>query len=191
MRIAVTEEVPPDWVAYASVPIRFVARTVVEARPREPGGFDLHERSRAAPLEKDYDAIPGEHPTAWPGRFDVSRWGVLVARAGAQRAGGAVIVADAPGVDMLEGRVDLAVLWDIRVRPEFRGKGIGTQLFEAAEDWARRRGNAELKVETQDINPEACAFYARRGCELRAVDAGVYRGLPGEVQFLWYKPLGR
>jgi hypothetical protein len=32
----------------------------------------------------------------------------------------------------------------------------------------------------------ACRFYARMGCELRAVTPGAYPNLPGEVQFLWY-----
>jgi len=54
----------------------------------------------------------------------------------ATRIGGAVIAFDAPGVNMLEGRRDLAVVWDIRVAPQWRRKGVGGMLFRAAEDWA-------------------------------------------------------
>lgn len=189
MQIEVIEEQPPDWVAYGSVPIRFTTRTVLEARPRASGGYELRERPVPTAQEKDYDAIAGEGPTRWASRFGVSRWGVLVAWAGGQRVGGAVLVADTAGVDMLEGRSDLAVIWDLRVRLEWRGRGVGSRLFRAAEGWATRRGKAELKVETQNINAPACRFYARMGCELRTVNPGAYPTLPDEVQYLWYKRL--
>lgn len=50
--------------------------------------------------------------------------GVLSAFDGPSRVGGAVVAWRTPGADMLEGRDDLAVLWDIRVHPEYRGRGI-------------------------------------------------------------------
>lgn len=90
---------------------------------------------------------------------------------------------------MLEGRKDLALLWDIRVSPPFRSKGVGSALLAAAEAWATKRGARELKVETQNINVPACRFYKSLGCQLRHVNAGVYVGLPDEVQLLWYKLL--
>jgi GNAT superfamily N-acetyltransferase len=33
---------------------------------------------------------------------------------------------------MLEGRDDLAVLWALRVHPDYRSEGVGHQLFKAA-----------------------------------------------------------
>jgi GNAT superfamily N-acetyltransferase len=59
-------------------------------------------------------------------------------------------------VTMLEGRRDLAVLWDIRVSPDFRGQGLGSGLLRAAEAWAISKGCLELKVETQNTNVRAC-----------------------------------
>ena len=191
MGIEITAEEQPDWLAYGSVPIRFATHAALEARALTTGGFALVDNPLPAPMEKDYDAIAGEGPERWATRFDVSNWGVLVARADGERVGGAVLVADTAGVNMLEGRSDLAVLWDLRVRPEWRGRGVGTRIFLAAEAWARSRGKAELKVETQNINPGACRFYARMGCELRSVNADAYPMVPGEVQFLWYKRLNR
>jgi GNAT superfamily N-acetyltransferase len=94
-----------------------------------------------------------------------------------------------PGLDMLEGRDDLAVLWDLRVAPEVRGRGVGSGLFRAAEAWARARGCRRMKMETQDINVPACRFYARRGFVLRAADRFAYRGFPAETQLLWYEDL--
>ena len=189
MQIEIREEQPPDWHAYGTVPIRFTVHATLDARARPTGGYELTERLVAPAWEKDYDAIRGEGPTRWARRFDVSRWGVLVAWQAGERVGGAVVVVDTPGVEMLERRLDLAVVWDLRVHPEWRGQGVGTQLLRAAEEWSRRRGKAELKVETQNINAPACGFYRQRGYELRTVDPAAYPTLPGEVQLLWYKRL--
>ena len=90
---------------------------------------------------------------------------------------------------MLEGRQDLAIVWDIRVLPEARGKGVGSALFREAEAWARAKGCRQLKVETQNINVVACRFYARHGCVLRAVNHMAYGEFPNEDQMLWYKDL--
>ncbi|HEX8671175.1 MAG TPA: GNAT family N-acetyltransferase, partial [Longimicrobium sp.] len=128
-------------------------------------------------------------PARWAKRFDVWNWGVLAARIGGRRVGGAVIAFNTPGVDMLEGRRDLAVLWDIRVAPDVRAQGVGTALFRAAETWARARRCAELKVETQNIDVPACRFYAKQGCVLAEANRGVYPSLPHEVQLIWRKPL--
>jgi GNAT superfamily N-acetyltransferase len=77
----------------------------------------------------------------------------------------------------------LAVLWDIRVAPAFRGRGVGRALFEAVETWVGARGCAELKVETQNINVAACRFYAALGCQLRTVRTDAYPLCPGEDQW--------
>lgn len=180
---------------YAGIPIAFEVRSVFDVVPRRPGAgaadaFDLVERAVAAPWVKDYDYFAGEGPLAWATRFDLSRWGVLVARRAGRPVGGAVVAWRTPGVDMLEGREDLAVLWDIRVAPEARGQGIGSALLHAAEEWARARGGRELKVETQNVNVPACRFYGRHAFVLRAADVRAYPGLPGETQLLWYKDLG-
>lgn len=99
-----------------------------------------------------------------------------------------MLIQGASDIDMREGRNDLALIWDIRVTPELRGKGIGSVLIRAAEQWARARGCTELKVETQNINVEACEFYEKSGFELRAVDPNAYPGLD-EIQMLWYRKI--
>ncbi len=180
---------------YAHIPISFQVRTVFdveeEAGSDEPGGlvrFKLSERRLARPYMKDYDVL-GETPDQWPRHFDVSRWGLLLARSEQGLVGGAAVAFDTPELDMLEGRTDLAVLWDIRIVPAHRRHGVGSALFEAVETWARERGCRQLKVETQNNNVAACRFYARQGCVLRAANRGVYAELPDEIQLLWYKEL--
>jgi GNAT superfamily N-acetyltransferase len=114
--------------------------------------------------------------------------GFLPGAAGRQERGAAV-VRDTPGIDMLEGRRDLAVLWDIRVDAPARGRGVGAALFEAAAAWARASGCRRLKAETQNLNVPACRFYARQGCILGAANRQAYPAFPDEIQLLWYKNL--
>lgn len=173
---------------YATVSIAFEVRSELEV-VEKGGGFELTEMAVAVPYVKDHDAIPGEGPAAWPKQFDLSKWALFAAWRGGRRVGGAAVAFDTPGVDMLEGRRDLAALWDIRVAPEVRAQGVGTALFRAAEAWARDRGCSELKVETQNIDVPACRFYARQGCVLAEANRGAYPSLPHEVQLIWRKPL--
>lgn len=167
---AVAEEPLTALAEYGRVPMAFEVRSVLDDAMRE--------RS-VAPYVKDY---PG--PGAWP-TFDLSKWGVIAARIDGRIVGGAVIAFDTPDVDMLEGRRDLAALWDLRVAPEHRGSGIGSALFRAVEAWALARGCRELKIETQNTNVPACRFYAKQGCELRAKNPISDK----ETQLLWYKRL--
>src|SRR5437763_428050 len=163
MRVEVNEEPIAALAEYAHIPITFEVGIVldIEETSDNPGEFVLTERRLDTPYVKDYDAIEGEHPTQWAKLFDVTNWGLFAARMEGQRIGGAVVAYDTPGLDMLEGRGDLAVLWDIRVAPEARGKGVGSALFRASEAWASTRGCRQLKVETQNINVAACRFYAQ------------------------------
>lgn len=153
------------------------------------GGIVLSEVLVEEPWMKDYDSIKGEGPSRWGERFDVTNWGLIAAHDSGGRVGAAVVAFDTAGVNMLEGRLDLAVLWDIRVRPEARSAGTGARLFSAAEAWARDRGCRTLKVETQNINVPACRFYRRMGCTLGAIDRFAYADLQDEVQLIWFKQL--
>ena len=176
---------------HAAIPVAFVAGRILEVTLIDGGlgGMSLTETAVTDACVKDYDAIEGAGPASWPGRFDISNWGLICARRDGARAGGAVIAINTPGLRMLGARDDVAVLWDIRVSPGERGTGIGSALFRAAEDWARARGCGWLKIETQNVNAAACHFYQKMGCTLGAIDRFAYPGLPGEVQLLWWKSL--
>ena len=189
--VELREEPPSALAEYARVPIAFEVREILAVRAPAQGldGLRLVAQPVAVPYVKDHDADPTLHPTQWPARFGVSRWGILTAWVAGARAGGAVVAWDSPEVGMLEGRRDLAVLWDLRVAPEVRGRGVGAALFRAAERWAAARGARWLKVETQSVNVPACRFYARQGCTLGAVHRFAYPTLPDEAQLLWYKEL--
>lgn len=189
MRVEVSQEPLSSLEEYATISISFEVRLVLDVADtaKSLNEFVLTERSLDIPYIKDYDAINGEHPVQWASRFDVSNWALFVARWEGRRVGGAIVAYNTP--DILEGRADLAVLWDIRVSPEVRGQGVGVALFRTVEAWARVRGCRQLKVETQNINVPACRFYARQGCVLTAVNRLAYPELQDEIQLLWYKDL--
>lgn len=193
MLIEVREDSAAALAEYARIPIAFAVEEIFDVAVRDTGlgGFVLTRRRLEVSYVKNYDAGEGESPAHWAKRFDVSNWQFLAAYAEGVRVGGAALTFDAAGIHMLEGRDDLAVLWDIRVAPEARGRGVGSSLFRAAETRAAARGCRQLKIETQNINVAACEFYARRGCELGGINRFVYPRLPNEVQLLWYKELAR
>lgn len=193
MIVQIQQEPPSALAEYAHVPSAFEVRKrfAVITPDAGLGGLRLLAERMVEPYVKDYDAEPGQHPTAWTARFDLAQWGILTAWANGKRVGGAVVAWGTPGVEMLEGRPDLAVLWDLRVAPDLRRRGVGSSLFQTAEEWALARGARWLKVETQNVNVTACRFYARQGCTLAAAHRFAYPTLPDEVQLLWYKPLHR
>ncbi|MGI9148498.1 MAG: GNAT family N-acetyltransferase [Chloroflexota bacterium] len=176
---------------YGSVPIRFTVSSILDAESINNGlgGWRLIERQLAVPYGKDYDQR--EPPRRWARLGDLANWTIIAAytEEGERRLGGAVVAHRTPGVHLLEGRDDLAVLWDIRVHPDARRHGIGHLLFEAAASTARQLQCRLLKVETQNINVGACRFYAREGCQLRGIHPGAYVEFPDEIQLLWYLEL--
>ena len=191
MNVQIHEEPATDLTEYATIPTAFEVREVLSIVMPERGlhGVQLVVRQVDVPYVKDYDAEPAHHPSRWRSRFDVTHWGVLGAWVGGARVGGAVIAWRSSEVEVLDGRQDLAVLWDLRVAPAARGQGVGAALFREAEQWAIGRGASWLRAETQNVNVPACRFYASQGCTLGALHRFAYASLPDEVQLLWYKQL--
>jgi GNAT superfamily N-acetyltransferase len=119
-------EVPVTTLSeYAGIPITFEVREVLDVIPEAEGTFRLQPRQLLASYTKDYDAI-GDSPTQWAERFDLSDWGFFSAISAAQCVGRAAVARDTSTLEMLEGRRDLALLWDIRVAPLARGRGVGS-----------------------------------------------------------------
>lgn len=188
MNFKIVEETPEELLEYEKVPISFSVESHfrVELRDGGLGGIALIEET-VEPYIKDYDADENYRPSGWRRRFDIADWGILAAFDGRRRVGGAAIAWNTPEVNMLEGWRDLACLWDLRVHPRYRQKGIGHQLFTRALRWSKERKCRRLMVETQNINVPACRFYARQGCELGVINRYVYDESLNETQLLWYR----
>jgi GNAT superfamily N-acetyltransferase len=193
MESQIIEEPASCLPEYGKLPIAFRVDRVLDVIPIDEGlgGLSLKERLVDPPYIKDYDEIKGNAPVCWAAQWDLSNWSVLSFLVGACRVGGVVLAFDTDGVDMLEGRKDLAVLWDIRVHPDHRRRGVGRSLFRAAEAWAAARGCLQIKVETQNINVAACHFYVTQGCDLGTINRYAYRDFPEETQIIWYKQLSQ
>ena len=189
MKIDVSEESITALPEYAGIPIAYEVSQVLTVDTDDHGGFVLSERQLETPYIKDCDALEGEGPMQWARHFDLSNWGFFMAQVEGRRVGRAAVAFKTANLTLLEGRADLAVLWDIRVSPEARGQGVGIALFQAAEAWAATKGCKQLKIETQNTNVPACRFYEAQGCVIGAIDRFAYPQLPNEIQVLWYKNL--
>lgn len=177
--------------SYVRIPIAFEVSSVLEVTENLAAApkFLLNERRLAIPYLKDYDAIPGNRPTDWPQQFDMSQWRMFIAEIQGQQVGGAIVARKTPELTILEGRDDLAVLWDLRVTLAARGQGVGAALFRAAEDWAKFCGCRQLRIETQNINVSAIRFYEQQGCDLVTIERHAYPEFPDEIRFIWQKHL--
>ena len=123
--IKVIEVGPESLGKYALVPITFQVTSVYEVLGTSQDGFQLFEKALSIPQIKNHDELEGEGPANWRLIFNVSKWAFFLAEIQGKLAGAATVAFDTPEVDMLEGRRDLATLWDIRVYPEVRNNGVG------------------------------------------------------------------
>lgn len=113
-------------------------------------------------------APPGSLPPAW----DPDRAREAIADAIADPTA-AVLVAEHRGelLGLCTAYLDLnsvrygARCWveDLAVSPEHRSEGIGGELLDAAESWARERGATHLELDTGLAREDAQRFYQRRG----------------------------
>ncbi|MEH3038444.1 MAG: GNAT family acetyltransferase [Sphingomonas paucimobilis] len=60
-------------------------------------------------------------------------------------------------------------LYYLAVRPALQGRGIGTALFDAAEQWLSARSVPKLQLMVREDNEAALAFYRRLGLEQQNV----------------------
>ena len=176
---------------YSEVPISFLVESVFRLKARDSGlgGIELQEERIECPYIKDYDAARGEGPTRWLKRFDMSNWGIFLAFRGERHIGGAIV---APGAYVGDLDKRFAQLFDIRLLPEERRRGIGAKLLKHSADWAKQQGCQYLKIETQNTNVPACRFYASQGARLGNIDEYAYSAYPEsehEVRLVWYLEL--
>lgn len=79
VQIEIADEGPEALAAYASVPIayRIVEVLDLDSPSNSKSLLPYNSRTLDAPVLKDYDAQPGNHPLDWPSGFDVRGWGFL------------------------------------------------------------------------------------------------------------------
>ena len=132
----------------------------------------------------------GTRTERWIELFDLDKWKFFVACDEEDRLiAGCTIAANSKNCHMLEGKDDLAVLWDIRVSDEYKHQGIGQKLFDMALEYVKKAGYKQLKVECQNTNPAAVNFYHKQGFILGAINEYAYPDYPNETELLWYLDL--
>jgi ribosomal protein S18 acetylase RimI-like enzyme len=80
----------------------------------------------------------------------------------------------------------------IYVRPEFKGRGVGTALITSGMEYAKRNGARGLWLETQNINYPAIRFYMKSGFRFCGFDASLYEPagvMPGEIALYFFRAL--
>lgn len=78
----------------------------------------------------------------------------------------------------------------VGIRAAFRGRRIGTRLFEAVEAWAAARGIHRLELRVDEENARGLALYRRRGFVVEGRLAASYRGSDGLRNHLWMGKAG-
>lgn len=180
-----------DFALYDQIDMAFSVSSEYRAEKPDSGlGGILLRETAVKPYRKDLGQY--EKAADYEKRFDISHWQFYMAFDGEKPVGGITLAARTPGVDMLGGRDDLCVVWDLRVREGYRGQGIGQRLWDLGEEWSRAQGMTQIKVECQNNNVRACRFYRKQGAVLSAIDEYAYygeAGITGEIQLIWYKDL--
>lgn len=178
---------------YDRVEMRLTVKRVlkIEKENRGLGGFRFVE-TPVEPYVRDFNKDPDDSATRWGENFDLSNWAFFMAFDGKKPVGAAAVASRTKNVNMLAGRDDLAVLWDIRVEEKYKSQGVGQHLFGMAADWARGQGLVQMKIECQNDNVPAVRFYHGRGARLCMINEYAYYGDPDfghTAQLIWYLDL--
>lgn len=147
---------------------------ILEEIPVESYVKDLSKYDRATEYEK---------------QFDITNWKFYMAFDGEIPVGAMTIAGTTKGLNMLYGRTDACVLWDIRVADAYKHQGIGQKLLDMGIGGAQEDGYRQVIIECQNNNVPACRFYQKQGAVLAKIDMYAYYSDPAirdEVQFVWY-----
>lgn len=150
------------------------------------GGLIFEEMS-VKPYIKDLSVY--ERATEYEKEFDITNWRFYMAFDEEKPVGAMTIAGRTSGLNMLSGRNDACVLWDIRVADAYKHKGIGQKLFDKGIVGAKDDGYSQMIIECQNNNVPACNFYRKQGALLSKIDMYAYYLEPDikdEIQLVWY-----
>ncbi len=186
----IVEEINEDKLYdYSQIPMLVNVSSIYELDKINHGlGGILLKETKVNPYVKDLGKE--EDPLSWTKDFDTKNWAFFIVYDKSVTIAGATLVYQTKEVKMLDNRDDLCVLWDIRVHPQYKKKGIGKALFRTCVEWAKSRECCQIKIESQNNNVPACQFYVQNGCELGEINEYAYYGeYDDEVRLIWYKNL--
>ena len=88
---------------------------------------------------------------------------ILVADTGSEIAGYALVLAKVVSDEIDDGRLEYGLIADLVVTRKFRGLGIGGELLEAAESYAKSHAVKWLRIGVLADNDLAWELYQSRG----------------------------
>jgi len=141
---------------------------MIEIRVLTPDDWQLWRELRLQALTEAPYAF-GSKLTDWTGDGDrEERWRARLSLAGSYNL--AVIVDGEPagiasGLPAEPAEPGIAELISMWVRPRARGRGAGDRLIESITQWARDRGERELRLMVIRDNSNAINLYRRNGFE--------------------------
>lgn len=150
------------------------------------GGFIIQE-TQVKPYIKDLSKY--ERATEYENEFDITNWRFYMAFDGDTPVGAMTVAGKTEGLNMLSGRNDACVLWDIRVADAYKHNGIGQKLLDMGINGAKNDGYCQMIIECQNNNVPACRFYRKQGAVLSKIDMYAYYSdleIRNEIQFVWY-----
>lgn len=174
-----------DLDKYGNIPFKYTTNTILDLAKIDNGLGGILLTPRNIHYEKDFE----NGVNRWKKKFDLTNWKIFGAYDDQNLIAGCVVATKTDNVNMLEGRDDLAVLWEIRVSEEYKHQGIGQHLFDMAKKFAIENNFKQLKIECQNTNYNAVRFYHKQGAVLSAINEYAYPDYPDEVQLLWYLDL--
>jgi len=132
------EEVPVNrktLLEQGTIPISYLVDAKIDVRRNGSGleGFTFKEGEVEPAYIRDYDLE--EKPVDWLKICKIDHWQIFRAVEEGQITGATLVALKSPEIHMLDGRDDLALLWDMRVVPEKRRQGIGSQLFQTVRKY--------------------------------------------------------
>lgn len=176
---------------YDSVSMNVDVRSEYRVRRPDTGlGGLLLEEVPVTPYVKDLSQY--ERATEYEQAFDIVSWRFFMAFDGDTPVGALTLAGPTQGLNMLSGRADACVLWDIRVADGYKRRGVGQRLFDMAVAGAKASGCRQMIIECQNNNVPACNFYRKQGAVLGKIDLYAYYSDPAirdEVQLIWYLDL--
>lgn len=84
----------------------------------------------------------------------------------------------------------VCVLHTLVISPKANGRGLGKRFVQFYEDYARRNGMPELRMDTNERNVRARAMYRKLGYEEIGIVPTVFNGIPNVNLVLLEKYLG-
>ena len=81
--------------------------------------------------------------------------------------------------------LDEATVTNIAVREDFRRRGIGAALLQAALDMAKERGISAVTLEVRKSNESAIKLYNRFGFEAVGIRPGYYEKPTEDAVIMW------